>query len=64
MLEANAKIVESISLLSTSSEEVSAGTATCKDTIDITFDNLEEFSAKVNGAFEQLQILKETAEIE
>lgn len=64
VLAANAKIVESISLLSVSSEEVSAGTETCKDTIDTTFDNLEEFSAKVTGAFEQLQILKEIAEAE
>ena len=62
VLGANAKIVDSISLLSTSTEEVSAGTTTCTATISTTFENLEEFSAKVNGAFEQLQILKETAD--
>lgn len=61
VLEANTKIVDSISLLSASSEEVSAGTETCKETIDITFENLEEFSAKVANAFEQLQVLKKTA---
>lgn len=62
VLTANAKIVESISSLSASSEEVSAGTTTCKETIDITFENLEEFSAKVASAFEQLKVLKETTE--
>ena len=64
VLEANTKIVDSIELLSVSSEEVSAGTETCKETIDVTFENLEEFSAKVTGAFEQLRMLKKTAEIE
>lgn len=60
VMEANAKIVESISTLSSSSEEVSAGTTMCRETIDASFENLEEFAAKVNGAFEQLQILNET----
>jgi hypothetical protein len=61
VMEANAKIVDSVSTLSVSSEEVSAGTATCRETIGTSFENLEEFAAKVNGAFEQLQILNQTA---
>lgn len=62
VMGANAKIVDSISTLGVASEEVSAGTATCRDTISTTFENLEEFSAKVNGAFEELKRLKEIAE--
>ncbi len=60
VLDANKEIVDSIELLSASSEEVSAGTTTCKETIDTAFENLGEFSKKVTGAFEQLQILEET----
>lgn len=61
VLNANTEIVESISLLSAASEEVSAGTQTCRETIDIAFENLESFAHKVDGTFEQLKILKETA---
>ena len=61
VLEANKQIVDSISLLSAASEEVSAGTQTCKTTIETASDNLQRFSATVNGAFEQLQTLKEAA---
>ncbi len=62
VLKANEEIVESIGLLSAASEEVSAGAQTCKDTIDTAFTNLENFSSKVDGTFEQLQLLKETTE--
>lgn len=61
VLKANTEIVGSISLLSASSEEVSAGTQTCRETIDMTFENLENFATKVDGTFEQLNVLKETA---
>lgn len=61
VLEANTEIVESISLLSATSEEVSAGTVSCKETIDTAHDNLERFSEKVDGTFEQLKVLEETA---
>ena len=60
VLEANKKIVDSISLLSITTEEVSAVTESCKDNISSIFENLEEFSAKVNEAFEQLQKLEKT----
>ncbi len=63
VLKANSEIVDSIGLLSAASEEVSAGTQTCKDTIDTAFTNLENFSNKVDGTFEQLQILKETTQV-
>ena len=61
VLSANAEIVESISLLSAASEEVSAGTQTCRETIDVAFENLESFAGKMDGTFEQLKVLKETA---
>ncbi len=61
VLEANKAIVDSISLLSAASEEVSAGTQTGKETLDNTMDTLESFFATVDGTFEQLQTLKETA---
>ena len=64
VLEANKQIVDSISLLSAASEEVSAGTQTCKSTIDMAFDNLQSFSVTVNGAFGELQNLKEAAQAE
>lgn len=64
VMDANARIVDSISTLSASSQEVSAGTTTCRNTISTTFENLEEFSAKVSGAFDELKRLKEVAEME
>lgn len=60
VLEANKEIVDSITLLSAASEEVSAGAQMSKDTITETMKNLEEFSETVEGVFEQLQTLKET----
>lgn len=64
VLEANKEIVDSISLLSTASEEVSAETQTCKVTIDSAFENLRKFTATIDGTFEQLQTLKTTTEAE
>lgn len=62
VLTANTQIVDSICLLSAASDEVSAGTLTCKDTITTAFENLGKFSDNVNDTFEQLQILRETTE--
>lgn len=62
VLEANKEIVDSIVLLSAASEEVSAGTQTCKETIDIAFENLGKFSEKVEGTFEDLKVLEQTTE--
>lgn len=63
VLTANTQIVDSICLLSAASDEVSAGTLTCKETIDTAFRNLGKFSDNVNDTFEQLQILRETTEM-
>ena len=64
VLEANKQIVDSISLLSAASEEVSAGAQTCKATINTATDNLQNFSVTVEDAFVELQNLKETAQAE
>ena len=61
VLTANGEIVDSIGLLSAASEETSAGMQVCKQTTNTAFENLGRFSRKVNGAFGQLQHLKETA---
>ena len=61
VLSANTEIVESISLLSAASEEVSAGTQSCRENMDSAFENLENFAGKVDGASEELKVLKETA---
>ena len=63
VLTANTQIVDSICLLSAASDEVSAGTLTCKETITTAYENLGKFSDNVNGTFEQLQLLRETTEI-
>jgi len=61
VLHSNGEIVDSIGLLSAASEEVSAGMQICKDTTGMAFENLGRFSSKVDGAFGELQRLKETA---
>lgn len=63
VLVTNKEIVESISTLSASSQEVLAGTQVSKETIDSTYDSLNGFSKTVEETFEQLQHLKETAEV-
>lgn len=62
VLEANRQIVDSITLLSTASEEVSSGTQICKTTIDMATDNLHKFATTVDGTFDELQVLKEAAQ--
>lgn len=59
VLEANTEIVESIATLSATSEEVSAGTISCRETIGSTADNMQVFSKMVGDAFEELEVLKE-----
>lgn len=63
VLEANKAIVDSIALLTAASQEVSAGTQMSKETINGIFGNLTSFSTTVEGAFEELQTLKKTAEV-
>ncbi len=62
VLNANCEIVESISLLSSASEEVSASTQTCKGVVNDTLESLGAFVGLVDDTFAQLQNLKETAE--
>lgn len=64
VLEANRTIVDSISLLSATTEEVSAGTQVSKESIDSTIDTLKGFSQTVGGTFEMLQTLEKAAELE
>lgn len=59
VLHANKEIVDSIALLSASSEEVAAGAHTCEQTIKFASENLEKFSIKVNGTFDELRTLEE-----
>jgi len=62
VLVANKDIVDSISTLSASSQEVLAGTQVSKETIDNTFESMNEFTKIVEETFGQLQALKETTE--
>ena len=59
VLEANTEIVESIAILSATSEEVSAGTISCRETIGNTAESMQVFSQMVGAAFEGLEMLKE-----
>ena len=61
VLEANKVIVESIDMLSSTSEEVSAETQNSKSHIDTAFDSLNLFCETFQGAFEELENLKQTA---
>lgn len=62
VLDANRQIVDSISTLSGSSEEVLAGTQVSKENIDSTYESLNIFSQVVDETFAHLQTLKETTE--
>lgn len=62
VLSANNEIVDSVSVLSATSEEVSSSAISTKETITSTVTALNQFSTDVDNAFEQLQILKKTAE--
>lgn len=62
VLVANKDIVDSIATLSASSQEVYAGTQMSKETIDSTFESMNQFTRIVEETFGQLQMLKETTE--
>ena len=63
VLDANREIVDSISLLSAASQEVSVGTQTCKVTINGAADKVGTYADKIEGTFEQLQLLVEKTEM-
>ena len=62
VLDANSAIVESIETLTSASEEVSAGTQTSKETIDLSFDSLNLFCMVFQQAFQELERLKQAME--
>jgi len=62
VLDANRAIVDSIEMLTSASEEVSAGTQTSKETIDQSFDTLNLFCMIFQEAFEELERLKQATE--
>lgn len=62
VLIANGEIVDSIATLSASSDEVSAETQTCKDTISGAYRNIGTFSDMVEGTFVHLQELAEATQ--
>ena len=64
VLEANGAIVDSIATLSASSDEVSAGTQSCKETINGATVDLGIFSDKVEGTFGELMQLAEVTAAE
>lgn len=64
VLDANKVIVESIEMLSSVSEEVSAETNNSKENIDTAFECLNMFCETFQGAFEELENLKQTVGIE
>lgn len=64
LLEANKAIVESINVLSGTSEEILAGTETSRDTIIKVSDGLNNFVSIINETFSELEHLKQTAKVE
>ena len=62
VLDANSTIVDSIEVLTSASEEVSAETQTSKETIDQSFDSLNLFCVVFQQAFDELERLKQAAE--
>lgn len=62
VLDANKKIVESISMLSANSKGIATGTKMGKESIARTVERLKGFSETVEGTFEMLQTLKKTSE--
>ena len=64
VLSANGEIVDSIATLSAASEEVSAGTQTCKDVVNTAQKDLGVFANMVEGTFVELQALAEVTRAE
>ena len=62
VLDANKSIVDSIEMLISASEEVSAGTQSSKETIDQSFESLNLFCVIFEEAFEELENLKAATE--
>lgn len=63
VLQANKGIVDSISLLSEVTQEVTGGTEQSREALDNVCGSLQGFSDMIEGTFEQLQELRKTVEI-
>ena len=63
VLEANRNIVESVEMLSSVSEEVAAEAQNSSITIDQAFDSLNVFVEVFQGAFEELENLKQATKV-
>ena len=63
VLDANRKIVESVEMLSSVSEEVAAEAQTSGSTIDQAFNSLNVFVEVFQGAFEELENLKQATQV-
>ena len=63
VLQANKGIVDSISLLSEVTQEVSGGTKQSREALDNVCGSLQGFSDLIEGTFEQLQELRKTVEV-
>ena len=63
VLEANRSIVESVEMLSSVSEEVVAEAQDSSSTIDKAFDSLNVFVEVFQGAFEELENLKQVTQV-
>ena len=57
VFHANTAIVDSITLLSATSQEVSAESLNSKDTLDNVYSSLQQFSEMIDGTFDQLKEL-------
>ena len=64
VLNANITIVDSISMLSATSEEVSAGAEASKETIDRVVVSMQEFSEMIENTFGTLKELEKVASVE
>lgn len=64
VLSANEEIVNSISLLTSSSTNVLDNTITCKDTISTAAENVKTFAVKIEKTFAQLQKLVDMTNIQ
>lgn len=63
VLEANGNIVDSVEMLSSASEEVAAEAQNSSITIDQAFDSLNVFVEVFQGAFEELENLKQATKV-
>ena len=64
VLKANVTIVDSISMLSATSEEVSAGAQSSKETIDKVCESMHSFSDMIEDTFVTLKELEKVASVE